>query len=334
MPKSKSGNHSWVNRQIESWAEKRIQPSRQSVLGRKNILILPTANGLMFVLAGAVIFFAAINYENSLAFGLAFLMASIFVIAMIHGFINLRGLVLRAMTPLPVFCGEEAAFPILVARQDGRQHESIEIHFVGSTLTRCNLIHYDQDQLSVYCKTHTRGVLPAPLMYVRSYFPTGLFRAWAMVRPDSQCLVYPRPVAAGIAQLLQLGAGDTETALVREGTSDYFGLRAYTPGDSMKQVAWKNVARGQGMQVKQFIDYVDERLWLDWNMFPGLGTEERLSRLCYCVLKLSATTTDYGIRLPGLEIAPGKGSQHRTAVLEGLAMYRHDDALHGPGEGS
>ena len=89
----------------------------------------------------------------------------------------------------------------------------------------------------------------------------------------------------------------------------------------MKQVAWKNVARGQGLQVKQFAEYVDDRIWLDWDMFYGFGAEGRLSRLCYCVLNLSRTDTAYGLRMPGVEIAPDKGTGHRNWLLKVLALY-------------
>ena len=45
-------------------------------------------------------------------------------------------------------------------------------------------------------------------------------------------------------------SGSSDSAINREGSEDFYGLRDYVPGDSLRQVAWKTVARGQGMQLK------------------------------------------------------------------------------------
>ena len=317
----KSKPDSWVSKRIEAWSEKRNPVGTQAILNRKNILILPTAQGMLFVMAALVVFIAAINYENSLAFGLAFMMVSLFLVSMFHAFNNLNGLELSAMPSNPVFCGEDAAFQVLLNREGNRKHEALELYFRGSTLSQAGMGHYRQEQVSVFFATDKRGEYTAPKLYVSSRFPTGLFTTWSVVNLQMRCLVYPKPVGVPLQQLLDSGSNADESALVRSGTEDFYGFRSFTPGDSLKQVAWKNVARGQGMLVKQFVDYIDERLWLDWDMFFGFGQEERLSRLCFCVLQLAGSDATYGLKLPGLEIAPGSGKHHKLKVLQALALY-------------
>ncbi len=73
--------------------------------------------------------------------------------------------------------------------------------------------------------------------------------------------------------------------------------------------------------MKQFVDYVDNKVWLDWDMFYGFGVEERLSRLCYCVLKLGKKASPFGLKMPGVEIAPGTGAEHRHTLLRALALF-------------
>ena len=317
----KSKPDSWLSRKIEAWSDKRNPSGKGAVLNRRNILILPTPQGMLFALIALVVLIAAINYENSLAFGLAFMMVSLFLVAMFHGFNNLNGLELTVMPASPVFCGEDAAFQVLLNRQGKRRHEALELEFRGSTSSTAGLGQYRQEQVAVYRATATRGECVAPRLYVRSRFPTGLFTTWSVVNLQMHCLVYPKPVAVPLNQLLDLGSGAEESAKVRAGTEDFYGFRSFTPGDSLKQVAWKNLARGQGMMVKQFVDYIDERLWLDWDMFYGFGQEERLSRLCFCALQLSGYDMAYGLKLPGLEIAPNTGKQHKLKVLQALALY-------------
>jgi uncharacterized protein (DUF58 family) len=40
------------------------------------------------------------------------------------------------------------------------------------------------------------------------------------------------------------------------------------------------------------------------------------------VLAAEAAGATYGLRLPGSEIAPGRGDAHRAACLQALALYQ------------
>ena len=53
-----------------------------------------------------------------------------------------------------------------------------------------------------------------------------------------------------------------------QGQDDFAGLRKYQPGDSLRHVAWKAVARGQAVMTKQFSGLAAGELWLDWDSLP------------------------------------------------------------------
>ena len=55
--------------------------------------------------------------------------------------------------------------------------------------------------------------------------------------------------------------------------------------------------------------------------FPGLGTEQRLSHLCYWVLEFDSEGEEYGLRLPNVTIQPSVGEKHRERVLKELALF-------------
>lgn len=311
----------WLNNRFQEWATRNIPPTKKIVLNRRNIFILPTGNGLMFIGAAMIIFLAAINYEINLAFGLALLMLSIFVVTILYSYNNLNKLQITSMPSSAVFCGDDAGFQILLSRLPTRSHESLELAFPDSTVTRVDVFKQDQETVSVYTRAEKRGEFIAPRLIVTSFFPLGLLRAWSVVDMNLKCLVYPKPVNVPMRQISNSVVESENSSVTREGSEDFYGLREYSPGDSMKQVSWKNVARGQGMQVKQFIEYVDERIWLDWDMFYGFAMEERLSRLCFCVLQLTRANVAYGLKLPGFELQPGKGNDQRIRALTALARY-------------
>ena len=299
----------------------RIPPRNKVTLNRRIIYILPTRNGLMFVTAAGLIFIAAINYAVSLAFGLAFLMVSIFILAILYSFNNLNQLHLASQASPPVFCGEEASFRVQLSRSSSKKHEALELNYAESNITHLDLVLQDQDNVNVFTTTRRRGDCKAPHLRITTYFPLGLCRAWSIVDLDSHCLVYPKPIAHVMDQFQSGASGTDDSAICKAGSEDFYGLREYVPGDSLRQVAWKNVARGQGMQVKQFVDYVDSKVWLDWDMFYGFGVEERLARLCYCVLQLAKTGNPFGLKMPGVEISPGTGADHKNRLLKALALY-------------
>lgn len=304
------------------WLNRVLPPQETVTLHRSNIFILPTRNGMLYLLATSLIFIAAINYAVSLAFGLAFLMSSIFILAILHSFNNLNRLTLTSQAAANVFCGEDAVFNVQLSRENNKQHEALELNFSGHSLSSADLVTEDQLIVRVFISTDRRGTLKAPRLRVTTRFPLGLCRAWSVVDLDMHCLVYPKPVPFSLHQASSGDGGSDDTAVSQQGSEDYYGLREYVPGDSLKQVAWKNLARGQGMNVKMFVDYADDKLWLDWEMLHGFDTEERLSRLCFCVLKLSKTNTHFGLRLPTLELPPAAGREHRSDALQALALYR------------
>ncbi len=310
-----------IKTRFESWLASRVPPKKRVTLNRRIIYILPTRNGLMFVCAAALVFIAAINYAVSLAFGLAFLMVSIFILAILYSFNNLNQLRLEGGTAAPVFVGEQAGYQVLISRNKNRRHEALELSFPANHASLADLTENDQARPTVFVDTSTRGLVRAPLLRITTFFPLGLCRAWSVVDLDMSCLVYPKPIPFTMTEFSGGSSGNDDTAISIKGSEDFYGLKDYVPGDSLKQVAWKNVARGQGMQLKQFVDYVDSKVWLDWDMFYGFNVEERLSRLCFCVLQLSKKDRPFGLKMPGVEIPPSIGAEHRARLLKALALF-------------
>ena len=75
-----------------------------------------------------VLLLVAINYQNNLIYGLVFLLATIFVIAIHLTFANLSGLVVRGGANTPVFLGDRASIAIdVVAKKRPRLSIKFEL---------------------------------------------------------------------------------------------------------------------------------------------------------------------------------------------------------------
>jgi uncharacterized protein (DUF58 family) len=112
------------------------------------------------------------------------------------------------------------------------------------------------------------------------------------------------------------------------GDDDFAGLRAFHPGDPPRHIAWKAYAREQGLQVKVYAGTAVTSHSFDWESLSGLGIEARLSQLCRWVEDAYAAGRAFGLRLPGVEIAPNVGPGHRQRCLTALALF-DERAAHG-----
>lgn len=305
---------------FQSWLKKRIPAANQVTLNQKNIFILPTREGLYFVVLIMFMMLAGINYQNSLIFALAFLLTSLFMVSILHTFRNLSGLTLQGHKGSSVFAGEDCEFLITLSRDGERLYEGVVIGWHPDMKQGVDLIDESLNRQRVYVPAKQRGVFNPGRILVETFYPVGLFRAWSWVDLDLTCVVYPKPIAAGA--LPQHESSNDEGEMVRrDGVDDFYGLRDYQDGDGIRHIAWKTYARTDELQVKEFAAHVDRRVWLEWDALPGLDRESRLSRLTWWALQVAKTSDEYGLRLPGVEIGQGRGSEHLSEVLTALALF-------------
>lgn len=294
---------------------------RETRLTRRQLYMLPTANGWLFGGLLLVLLMAALNYSNALAYALTFLLAAIAIVSMLYTHRNLLGLRVAAGAPRPVFVGEPATFPVSLHNAHGPARWRVCVEHDKRALERIDLQPGEQRSVRVEVPASTRGYLSAPAVLLSTRFPLDFFYAWSRrVELDQRCLVYPRPSTTALLPPNAGPPGWHDVGGQREG-DDFIGLREYRRGDSPRHVSWKAVARGRGVLSKQFGGGYRASLWLDFDSFAGLPTEERLSHLCRWVLQCEQARVYYGLRLPGVAIGPAGGEEHQHRCLAALALF-------------
>ena len=317
-------NEAKRSERFNRWLSDRMPPANSVTLNQRKIFILPTRQGLYFALLICAMVIAGINYQNSLIFALAFLLVGLFMVGMLHTYRNLSGLTLVAGSTRPAFAGEEAEFTTVLKRLGDRTYESLQVGWNRELISRAELVHETEVRIRSFVFADKRGRFNPGRIMVQTFYPLGLFRSWSWVDLDMSTIVYPRPIA-GVEVPSAVTTSDNEGELVlRDGAEDFYGLREYQPGDSTRHIAWKAYARSDTLMTKQYAAYADRRVWLEWDYFAGTDKERRLSHLCYWVLALNRTNDEYGLRLPGVEIEPGRGEPHRDRVLRALALCDAD----------
>ncbi|HEB27236.1 hypothetical protein LCGC14_2622140 [marine sediment metagenome] len=302
------------------WVYRRLPPSRSVSLNNRSLFIFPSKAGFGFLLLILLCWLVATNYENNVVFAITCLLVSVFVVVILHSFSNLSGLTLSFARATPAFAKEQLVVDVVLRQEQPRYRESLSLYFVGEDAVITTLGDQEETRIKVPLYAPRRGLYNPGRLTLESVYPLGLLRVWTKVDLDISCLIYPQPVFDSPKTFVANSRGEGPLQ-VGDGSEDFVGLNEYQTGDSLKKVAWKQYAKEQGMYTKHYADYQDERIWLDWDDYPALDREARLSRLCGGLLQVSGTDKAYGLRLPGIEILPDNNEAHRLKVLRELALF-------------
>ncbi|MDR3410870.1 MAG: DUF58 domain-containing protein [Formivibrio sp.] len=297
--------------------------SQTLTLIHKRIYIVPSGKGLGFALLVVISLIGAINYQLSLGFFFAFLLAGMALTALLHTYAALLGLQIAATPATPVFAGGSAQFPLRLSDNRGRARHGVVLISPMGERSEADVPLRAQATLALRIAAARRGRLTLPRSRIECRTPTGWFVAWSYVTLAGDCLVYPQPEAD--PPPLPLGAQSGSGAMQAGfGDDDFAGLREYQPGDSPRRIAWKQLARSDQLLSKTFQSPQASEVILDWDTLVGLDTEARLSRLTAWILRAEAGGQRYALRLPGFFRALDEGAAHRAACLAALAMFPAD----------
>lgn len=311
--------HSALKNKFRNWAYRRTAETGMVRLTQRRIFILPTRQFFAFIFLLILMLLASINYNLSLGYALTFLLATSAGLSMLYAFRNLAQLTIHAGHVKPVFAGEQARFVFYFNNESTLPRYQLHLHDDAGHETLFDLPAETSMPVELALPAPRRGWLDSGQLVLQTRFPLGLFKAWTYLHFDVRALVYPKPAAP--QPLPAASAQDGSGKNMVKGDDDFFGLRSYVAGDAMPHIAWKALAREQGLQVKQFSAMHGQELWLDWACLPNVSQERKLELLTRWVLDAEAKGLRYGLRLPGSEIPPRHGPSHRAECLRRLALF-------------
>lgn len=311
-----------LRRRINHWVAARVSRQAGPVsIARHRIYIVPTRFGYGYGVLLLVLLLGAMNYSNSMAFALTFLLMGVGLLGMHHTHANLLNLRLRVGKVANVFAGEQAQFELWVENPSPSTRYTIALGWPDEPPVAW-LDVPAQGHISGYLPLNSqkRGWLRAPRFAVATEFPLGLLHAWTWIELDMNTLVYPAPAAPG--RTPPVAAGDSGIAAVnRPGVDEFVGLRSYAPGDTPRTIHWKSFAKLGIPLVKHFGESVSSERIFDWDALQGLDTEARLSQLTRWVLDAETAREPYVLALPHLTLGPAIGEAHQHACLRALALH-------------
>lgn len=309
-----------LQQRFAAWgARRQVIHSGTITLAQRSIYILPTRQGLGFGGVLVVMLLGDINYSLSLGYVLTFLLATMAGMSMLHAFRNMARLEVRAGHVEPVFAGDTAKFVFHFHNHGSLPRYRLTLRDEQGHDSEFDIPAQQDTKVELAIPAPRRGRLGTGRLRLCTEFPLGLFHAWSYLEFETRCLVYPKP--APPTPLPASASRDGSGASNAPGDEDFAGLRSYVAGDALQRIAWKALAREQGLQIKQFSALQGGELWLDLSTVPAGNTEQQLAILARWVLDAEAQGLQYGLRLSGTELPPQHGVAHRDACLRALALF-------------
>lgn len=313
-------------RRAREWARRRQGSDHLPLaLDRRRIYILPTRLGTIYAFTLVSMLLASLNYNNSMGFALTFLLGGLALVAMVHCHRNLAGLVVEGIGAGEAFAGSPVALRVGCENPSAVSRYALTLECEQHETTVAGIAAGARTLIELELPTEQRGVLRPQRLVLSTRFPLGLFRAWTWLHVPVELVVYPRPAGQ---QVLPATAVSDRGVLEphRRGDEDFRGFRDYRPGDSPRHVAWKAVARGGPLLVKDFAGAGRTPQILDLDAVDGGGLETRLAQLTQWVLLLDRQAASFGLALPGERILPAGGAEQRRRCLAALARYGLESA--------
>jgi len=314
----------YARRRFRQWWQARLPLSDTMALTQRNVYILPTRPGFMLGATLVVLLIASINYQLNLGYLLTFLLAGCAVVGMHVCHATLRGLTLALMPPPPQFAGASAPLTVVLGNARKTARYGIGLAVLDTThedhWSWTDVPAQGSSTVQVAFRPGRRGLHRVPPLTAETRFPLGTFRVWTVWRPAAQVVVYPAPEA--LPPPLPPGEPRSGGAAVQraQSTGEFEGVRAYRRGDPLKLVVWKKAAKSDELVSRDTMQAQRVELWLDYQQCGVADREARLSRLAAWVLQADRLGQDYGLRLPGLQVAPASGEAHKRRCLEALAL--------------
>lgn len=283
---------------IQQWIAKRFQVEDSKTLLQKDVLVFLYKQGFLYLVLILITFIAGINYANNLILGFCFLISAILWISFYITFKQLHGLQIDLIAD-EVGQVEQVLILKLLFKQQNNTARYLRI----ISQQKEQVIYLDQTQqiLELAYFPEKRGLYEFDAIKIYSTYPLGLVRAWTYLYLKQNIWIAPK------AYDWQKEHKNQPTT-ANDSPDEFKELRTFQQGDSYQNVAWKQVARGQGFFIKMFEAQANhQHLEIDYQQIPAQTHEEKLSFMMGLVEQCEQLGDDYALILPHARLESGQG---------------------------
>ncbi len=275
----------WGQQRFNYWLKRRMPGAKQQQLSSRNIFILPTRFGFAYLLFMVIVFVLGTNYQNNIIILLSYVLGSFFLTVMLHSFFNLSGIRFSSNGEGAGYAEQTIKIPLTVINDKPRY--DVNVAFEHQMPLHISDMELGNVQLQIPFYAKNRGVINPGRVKISSEYSFGLFVCWTKLDFDCQLVVYPQPKAIKNASLNvhSENNSDEQSGKTVKGNEDFGELRQHREGEPLSQIAWKQLARGQGWLSKSYIQQEGSTPWLRLKDMPTKDLESKLQILCFLIIE-------------------------------------------------
>ena len=292
-------------------------------LGLRNLYILPSRFGWLWLLTCVVLHLLAITGASGQALLLATGALGLFLLAPFLTQANLQGLTLECGDPPPGQVGETVLYPLLAHSRIERLR--VTAQFQGDPNRWSGSLPAGRSPLAIAWQPHRRGRQRPGRLRLETQAPLGLFVCWSVWEPAAPQLIAPAR-RRGPVRLERVDGSTATTPTNRPahapGSQEWCDLGPHRPEEGSSRIAWKQLAHGGERLSKRFEHQSSPPLLLSPE--PGLAWEQALEHLCDHCHRLLRADHACGLRLGAMTVPPGRGERQLQRCLEALALAPAD----------
>lgn len=248
-----------------------------------------TVAGALYVVAFMLIALAAVNTQRAMLLLLFGVMFGLFLVSVLIARTMLLAVDVRRDLPEGCFAGQVVYLGYRLTHRRGHlpalgleleeRYPPAELETVGAFC-----LHLSPEgtfQSGSRFIMHRRGQYKLSCMGLSTRFPFYLGKAYRDVPQEDKLIVWPRLGRLKL-DLLARGAvevSDAAPSAVGRGSDEFFGLREYRQGDSLRWIHWKRSAATGGLVVREMSKPRPEVLYVVLDtLLVGEGEVEREAR--------------------------------------------------------
>lgn len=291
----------------------------------------------MFI--GILVLIAGLNTRSNLLFFLVYIFSSIFIISFIVARLNLKNLEVKRKIDRIAFQNQDMEVSLTLRSKSPVFFVNVVDKFLPGSDAELDQDFYiyeipDDSGLTVKyrAKPVIRGKFRLGPVRVESHYPFLLFEKSLTLNEYSTVIVYPEITRLKSFPVYEQIMTHSNNKIITStgGSNEFFGVREYQDGDSIRIIDWKVSARLDELVVKEFEKPLGHStfIMLDINHkhITGNRTDSNFERginIAASVAKNRIENNDnLGLILGDDYLLPGTGKEQLYLILERLALVQ------------
>lgn len=294
----------------QRWVEKRFLWQGHKLLRQQDVLVFVYRPGYIYLALIVISFIAGVNYANNLILAFCFLISSLLCISFYLAYRQLKGLEITLDYDEVGQVGQPVELIVTLSQTHIRAR-----YLKVSVGLEQQYVHMQQrsQQVRFYFQPIQRGAFYYPDLSLMSVYPLGLVRAWTHVHLKQQLITWVAPQA-------RMQTLEQQQRVLEQGMDEFYQLKNYQLGDRLSQVAWKQLARGQGMYIKQFSPHAkQQQVVIDYAELTVTEHEHKLQVMMGLVEQCERLQHAYVLKLPHQQLCLGQGESQLQQAKRLLA---------------